>query len=185
MIEKGELTRAFICIDFSPLVIKEIAGIQKEIGKIKFHGKITEAENLHLTLKFLGEIDSETLEKIKARLREIKFSEFEAKLGKIGLFNYLGQPRIIWMKINGKDIFKVQKMIDLKLKDTLEQEERFMSHLTLARIKYVPNKRMFFRKIKNIKIDENSFKINEFKLKSSGLGRFGPIYSTIEEYKYR
>ena len=56
--EKKEngMIRCFICIDFPDEVIKEVARVQEELEKVKFNGKLTELENLHLTLKFLGEM---------------------------------------------------------------------------------------------------------------------------------
>ena len=83
-----ELNRAFICIDFPEEVIKEIARIQKIVKTRKFTGKLTELENLHLTLKFLGENDSKTLEKVKERLARVEFSEMFLNLGEVGLFSH-------------------------------------------------------------------------------------------------
>ncbi|MEK6855412.1 MAG: RNA 2',3'-cyclic phosphodiesterase [Nanoarchaeota archaeon] len=181
--EKDEKTRAFICIDFPDEVIKEIARIQSLILNKKFTGKITELENLHLTLKFLGEIDKETLEKTEHALSTLKFKEFEAKLLYPGAFSYRGSPRIIWLKIGGKNIFELQKQIDESLKQFFKPEERFMSHLTLARIKYVKDKKDFVDYIKNISTKQITFKISSFKLKSSELKPLGPVYTTLQEYK--
>ena len=56
-----ELTRAFICIEFPDEVIKEAARVQEVLENKNFTGKMTELENLHLTYKFLGEIDEKKL----------------------------------------------------------------------------------------------------------------------------
>ena len=62
-------------------VIDEIAGIQKLLlKKTLFSGKLTESSNLHLTLKFLGEVSDEKIEEVKKKLGEIKFSEFFEKI---------------------------------------------------------------------------------------------------------
>jgi 2'-5' RNA ligase len=176
-------TRAFIAVEFPDNVIKEIARVQELIKTQKFHGKLTELENLHLTLKFLGEIDSGKLEKIKKHLADIKFAELGLKLGGIGTFNFKGSPRIIWIKIEGKQIFELQEKIDAALKDYFSSEERFMSHLTIARVKYVKDKKSFLNYIKNISIKDIKFKIDNFKLKKSDLRPIGPVYSDIESYK--
>jgi len=70
---KEQKTRTFICIDFPHEVIKEAARLQNLIQNIPFTGKLTELENLHLTLKFLGEISNETLENVNYALTGIKF----------------------------------------------------------------------------------------------------------------
>ena len=48
-------TRTFICVEMPDAVVKEVARLQELVGKKLFTGKITELENLHATLKFLGE----------------------------------------------------------------------------------------------------------------------------------
>ena len=105
----NELSRIFIAIDFPDEVIKEVARVQKILGTRKFIGKMTELENLHLTLKFLGEINNAKLEEIKKKLKDIKFSEFEARLEDIGTFSRQGNPKIAWIKIGGKGIFQFLK----------------------------------------------------------------------------
>lgn len=173
-------TRAFIAIDFPDEVIKEVARVQELAAKKKFQGKMTELENLHLTLKFLGEIDDRKLEEVKKRLTGIKFGGMELKLGKIGVFSFRGNPRIIWIKIEGKAIFELQGKIDEALKGLYEKEERFMSHLTIARVKYAKDKKDFLERMNNISTKAVKFRIDRFKLKKSDLRKMGPVYQDIE-----
>jgi len=181
--DKSELKRCFIAIEFSDDVIKEIARVQELIAKTKFTGKITELENLHLTLKFLGEIDNKKLEEVKKKLKEIKFSEMKLKLGKIGTFSIHGKPNIVWVKIEGKEIYDLQKKIDEDLKDLFKPEERFMSHLTIARIKYVKDKKGFLKHIDSVHVKPIEFDVSAFKLKKSELKPIGPVYTNIENYQ--
>ncbi|MBX4211940.1 RNA 2',3'-cyclic phosphodiesterase [Candidatus Pacearchaeota archaeon] len=174
--------RVFIAIDFPDEVIKEIALAQELLGKRKFTGKITELENLHLTLKFLGEIDEKKIEKVRGLLREIKFNEMQLKLGDIGLFNYNRNPRIVWVKVQGKALYELQKKIDIALKGIFPEEERFMGHLTIARIKYVMDKKGFSDSISSIHIKPLEFKCKSFKLMRSDLKPLGPVYSVLEEF---
>jgi len=183
MEEEKKLTRVFICLEFPDPVIKEIARLQEVLSNKIFTGKMTELENLHLTFKFLGEIDDETIEKVKRRLDNIKFDVFEAKLGELGTFSFNGKPKIVWTKVNGDGIWALQKKIDEELKDLFELKERFMSHMTLARIKYVKDGKNFSDYVKNIVGKEIKFNVTGFKLKSSELSRTGPIYREIKEFK--
>lgn len=167
--------RTFIAIELPEEIKKEIIRIQKELPEFK--GKLTEKENLHLTLKFLGEIDETKLESVKDRLKEIKLDRFKSGLGELGVFN----PefiRIIWVHMLGTE--KLQKEIDDKLD---QKEERFMSHLTIARVKNIVDKKSFVEKIKSIKVAWKEFQVNSFKLIKSTLTSKGPIYETIEEYE--
>jgi len=177
-----KLTRAFIAIDFSDSVIKEVARLQELIKNKPFTGKFTELGNLHLTLKFLGEIDDEKLEKIKEKLDQIKIDRFNANLGELGIFHVgkLKAPKIAWIKINGKEIWTLQKEIDEKLKELFKVEERFMSHTTIARIRYVKDKKGFEEYISKLNVKNIKFEINCFKLMSSELKENGPIYKEIK-----
>ena len=180
--EKGNsLTRTFICIDFPSEVIKEAARIQSIIDKQNFTGKLTELENLHITLKFLGEVDQKTLEKVKFSLQRINFPTLNLKLSQVGTFNFKGKPRIAWIKVAG-NIFKLQKKIDESLPDMFPKEDRFMSHLTIARIKYIKDKRGFIEYVSKIKNKQIKFTVNNFKLKSSDLQAQGPTYKILQSY---
>jgi 2'-5' RNA ligase len=184
-VKDNELTRAFICIEFPDEVVKEAARVQEVLENQKFNGKMTELENLHLTLKFLGEIDDVKIEKIKEELKKIKFRKFKANLGEIGAFSFRGNPRIVWMKICGKEIWELQAKIDLAMENCgFKKEERFMSHLTIARIKYVKDKKGFTDYAKNIKTREVVFEVAKIFLKKSELKADGPVYHTIEEYTF-
>jgi len=183
MEEASDKKRVFICIDFSDEVIKEVARVSELVVKKKFTGKLVELENLHLTLKFLGEIDDKMLKKVKKKLGEIKFKEMELKLGEIGIFSHSGSPKIVWIKIEGKEIWDLQKQIDKSLKGLFAEEERFMSHFTIARVKYVKDKEDFVKHIKNISVKPIKFKIDRFKLNISDLKPMGAVYTTIKEYE--
>lgn len=183
MAEKKEKTRSFIAIEFSDSVVKEVARIQELVGNVKFTGKMTELENLHLTLKFLGGIDEDKLQSVKDALKKIKFESMNLKLGKVGTFSAHGRPAIVWIKVEGKAIYDLQKTIDEVLALDFNPEERFMGHLTIARVKYVKDKKGFLEHIENIKVKPISFDCKEFKLKKSELKPLGPVYTDLEVYK--
>jgi 2'-5' RNA ligase len=177
--------RTFIALDLPREIIKEVQGIQKILKKKNlFTGKFTEIENLHLTLKFLGEISDEKSEEIKKRLKEIKSSGFYCEIGEVGVFTKQF-IKIIWIKLNGKGIFNLQKEIDKKLSDLFEPEERFMSHLTIARVKHVSSKKDLLDYLKSVKPSKLKFYCNKFYLKKSELKPEGPEYEDLEEYELK
>ena len=169
--------RVFISIDMPEDLKKEIGKIQDKLPK--FVGKKTEFENLHLTLKFLGEIDEEKAEEIKKKLEEIKFEKFDVEIKEIGVFSEKF-IRIIWLYLDNCE--KLQKQVDENLNDLFESEKRFMSHLTIARVKKIDNKYEFLKKLKELKIPRIKFKVENFKLKKSTLKEHGPVYETLEKY---
>lgn len=178
---KSDKIRSFICIDLPSEIVKELTRIQELLEKKQFTGKLTEPENLHLTLKFLGEIDKPTLQKVKERLNNLESEELNLRLSHAGTFRYKGIPRIVWVKLLRAD--KIQKKIDNCLESIFPKEKRFMSHLTIARIKYVKNKRAFYDTVNNLPLKRINFKVNNIKLISSELTPQGPIYTPIKEYK--
>lgn len=174
--------RTFIAIEIPEEIKKEIINIQNSLPEFK--GKITEKENLHLTLKFLGEVDEKSIRKIKRKLGEIKFPKFKTEINSIGFFDnrksIYSKQLIVWLHMTNCD--ELQKEVDKKLKDLFEEEKRFMSHLTIARIKGLKNEKNFFSKLKKIKIPEMNFLVQKFSLKKSKVTRNGPIYEDIEIY---
>ncbi|MEK6885755.1 MAG: RNA 2',3'-cyclic phosphodiesterase [Nanoarchaeota archaeon] len=181
-IENKKLTRCFIALELSREAIDKIEEIQKLIKKKNlFYGKFTEPENLHLTLKFLGEIEENKIEEIKKVLAKIKFGEFEVKLGEIGVF-INKYNSILWLKLNGPEIWNLQKEIDNELKGILPLEEKFMSHITIARMKKISNKIEFLDYIKNIKVEKIKFSVKQFTLKKSELKSEGPSYENLKTF---
>jgi len=178
-----KLVRCFIALELSREAIDEIENIQNLIKKKNlFYGKLTEPENLHLTLKFLGEIPEEKLKQAQEALKKIKYQTFEANLGELGLFSNRAQM-ILWLKLQGKGIFDLQKQIDKSLESLFPIEARFMSHITIARIKKLPDKKVFLEYIKNLKHTPVKFKVSEFILKESELKSDGPVYKNIEQFE--
>ena len=104
--------RCFASIDLSKESINEIQRLQ-QIIKPHFIGKLTEVENIHLTLKFLGEVEEDTVNKIKRRLSSIKQTSFQLTLLNIGVFSRQF-IKIIWIKVS--EVF-LQQIVDKCLPD--------------------------------------------------------------------
>ena len=170
--------RCFISIDIPEEVKIRIKKIQEKLPD--FFGKKTELNNLHLTLKFLGEIDEEKIEKIKEELKKVKFNKFQTEAKHAGFFNNK-KYGVIWLYLS--DCENIQKAVDGQLEDLFQRERRFMSHLTIARVKKkLKDKKKFLEQLNKIKIEKINFVVDRFKLKKSTLTSEGPVYETLEEY---
>lgn len=169
--------RAFIAIDIPEEIKSEIARIQKNLPE--FSGKKTELENLHLTLKFLGEISEEQADKVRKKLSEIKFKKFEAEISELGVFNE-NFVRIVWIKLEGCE--NIQEEVDRKLEGLFPRERRFMSHLTIARIKKIKDRKKFISELGKIKINHTKLNISDFFLKKSILTGEKPVYEALGRY---
>ncbi len=182
---ESEKIRCFIALDLPREIINHIKEIQKLIKKKNlFIGKFTESENLHLTLKFLGEINKTKIKQIKERLNKIRFPIFESELKEIGVFSskYNNYIKVIWIKLSGKELFNLQKQIDKVLQDLFKPELRFMGHITIARVRKVFDKKILIDYLKKLKTAKIKFDINKFFLKKSELFPEGPIYKDIKKY---
>lgn len=177
--------RAFIAIDIGAR--KEIVEILEELKKIKAKMKLVEPENIHLTIKFLGEIKEDMIEKI-AKIIENSIKEinpFEAELHGLGVFPSMDYMRVLWIGFydNG-ETKKIAFEINEELKKYGFKKDRFSPHVTIARIKSKEGKeelKKFIEKNANRKFGKIS--CNSICLKKSILRSEGPIYETISEIK--
>ena len=170
--------RCFIGIDLPIVAIKEIQKIQKKLEP-NFTGRLTSSENLHLTLKFLGEIEESAINDVKKRLSSITHPPFKLTLKDVGVFSQKF-IKIIWLKVSDVPL---QPLVDNCLKDIFQLENRFMGHITIARVKNLADKNSFLQLINKTRVNEISFMIRDFYLKESILTKDGPIYKDIDRYK--
>jgi 2'-5' RNA ligase len=176
--------RSFIAIDIEdPEVISKILSIQEEICSSSAKLKPVERENLHLTLKFLGEVEEGKLAHVKDTMDDIlkKFSKFRMKLKGIGAFPTINRPNVVWIGVEeGRDSFvRVAIELDRALSRMGFQREREIEpHLTVARVKGpIGNLPEVIRRLSDIEI--GYIDVREVKLKKSTLTPKGPIYEDM------
>ena len=151
--------------------------------------KFVEKENLHISLKFLGDLNCKEIEKTSAILQNVstKYQHFRAGLSKnIGVLPNISRPRVIWIGIEkGNDIISnIYQSIEKKLKSEpfYEKENQFKPHITLARIKYIEHQNKLSECIKNIKINPLTEPVKTIELMESQLLKEGPIYTIIKSF---
>ena len=178
--------RTFISLELPENIKKEIF---KSFESLKnsgvAFGNFVKKDNIHLTLKFLGNISEEKIKQIEKKLSEVSFKSFDANVGEIGFFPSEKYIRIIWVDLIAKEIAQLKKIIDNKLHEIgINHDNReFSSHITVARIKKMKNKQDFFKKIKELKIKKMSFSVNSFFLIKSELRNNGPAYKVLKEFR--
>jgi len=153
-------------------------------AKIKWVAK----KNLHLTLKFLGEISEKQLEQVKKHLSAVKFRSFELSLNKIDFFpkqqsSFSKQkPRILWINLHPPEkIIKLQQLIDQETLFIPSKTQQFKAHLTLGRIKLI-KKQETLKTIQSLQLEKKPFTISEFQFLKSTLTKDGPQYFIIQKY---
>jgi 2'-5' RNA ligase len=147
------MIRTFVAIDLTDELRRSLAGVQdrlkrdllpqaKPVQRDLFRVQWTRPEALHVTLKFLGEIEESRVEPIRVALREVLtgFHRFTVEVEGIGTFPEARAPKVIWagLKPNGSEHLRhLAAMVDRALVPLgFPREERpFSPHLTLARVK--------------------------------------------------
>lgn len=149
--------------------------------------KVVDPSIMHVTLKFLGDIQEVKVGPITEVMRKAAtdISPFEVALRGVGAFPNRNRPRVIWVGLeNAQPLITLAQRIDEDLSSLgFERERRgFAPHLTLARArveKYLPAVREFIEE--NSRSDLGKALVDRIKLKRSVLNRSGPQYSTVEE----
>lgn len=170
--------RLFIALELPEEVKEELLKVQKLLPEAKMRpvGK----EQMHLTLKFLGEVTPEKAERVKECLKKVELKPFRTCLSKIGVFPSESYIRVVWVGLEPEqEIVELQKAIDSSLEKDFPKDKQFKAHLTLARVKFVKDKKAFVEGVKKIKATPISFDVKDFRLKKSTLMLTGPIYEDV------
>ena len=183
--------RSFIAIELPEELKETLRRIQEKLKSSGADVKWVEPKNIHLTLKFLGEINDEQLPKIICALQDIAgHSEgFLLRLSSLGAFPKISFPRIIWAGIDkGESETKIlaKKLEDRLIKIGLSKVEHpFSSHITIGRTRSNLGRDKLVAGLNNLM---NGFEgmpqellVNKITLLKSTLTPQGPIYETLKE----
>jgi 2'-5' RNA ligase len=185
-----ERIRAFIAIELPEAVRTEITHIQDQIKvKSKIHIRWVKPSNIHLTLKFLGDINSNQVEDIIKAIGDASpgFGSFRLGINGLGVFPNTNRVQVIWVGLSGNldKLGKLQRNIDIALgRLGFPAEKRpFSPHLTLGRMSdhAKPVERQSTGRL-IASMDFRSrldFPVTSVYLIKSQLTREGPIYSRL------
>ena len=180
--------RAFLAIDLDDDLKPKINKIIREFKKTNANIKYVDLQNLHFTLKFFGDIDTEGIDLIAEKIEKtIKdFDSFNIKIKGCGAFPNTNRIKVIWLGLDEDKILK-------ELHDNLDKEfnsigfdldKKFSSHLTIGRMRSAKAK----DKVKNTLdlydgIDVGTMEVKTVTLKKSTLTPSGPIYEDLLEFR--
>lgn len=180
--------RSFIAIEINN---EQILAALEELRKVKADLRPVGEQNLHLTLKFLGEIQEGDVEKIHAAMCSAfdAFGAFEVSLRGIGVFPSLSYARVVWIGFEkGREkLIDMQRALDEELgKLGFGREKKFEPHLTIARVKSPLGKEELKKFVLARKESEfGSAAVEKIELKKSVLTPRGAIYTTLRECALR
>ena len=176
--------RLFVAIDISEELRREFIPLLNLLSK--YRGiKPVEPENLHITLKFLGEVNEARAELVRDRLRQIRFEPFEIRFRGIGYFPGQNYMRVIWVGVEGDGIYSLARDVEGKMKKLgFKKDKDFKAHLTVGRVKRIDSQARLrlADELREFDREFGSMVVNEFRLKKSTLTPRGPIYEDVEVF---
>ena len=147
--------------------------------------KWVDQEQLHLTLRFIGEVDGGVFEDIKEALAGAKTESFSMRLKGFGHFPPRKAPRVLWVGVEDDgSLLQLRNRVERALvRAGLEPEHRkFSPHITLARLKDTPLSKLTNFFAGNALYASATFEVKEFHLYSSTLTPKGAIHTKEVTY---
>ncbi|MFC1658834.1 RNA 2',3'-cyclic phosphodiesterase [Candidatus Omnitrophota bacterium] len=180
--------RTFIAIVLSQEIKAFLSNIEEELKQARADVKWVEPDNIHLTLKFLGEIKEDRALEVQSVLAEVAQSNspFSLYLSAIGAFPKLEYPRTIWIGVTSEQpVLKIAEALEKgMLKIGMPAESRsFSAHITLGRVRSALNRKSLIEKIesfnKGLPACGPELKVSTLTLFKSTLTPHGPVYETL------
>ena len=181
--------RCFIAIEIDDEIRAELGNLQAELRKEADPGKGSvkwvEPKNIHLTLKFLGEVRDSEIVEICNITKDVadRHSRFQIELGGVGSFGGRS-ARVVWVgATKGVELLeKIQQELETKLEEKgwPRENKRFSAHLTLCRIKNVKAGFRMAELAEQYKDYEiGTVNVDSINVYQSQLTRQGPIYTVL------
>ena len=183
-----ESLRSFLAFDIeSDKVLNRFAAAQRQLIQTGADLKPVEPQNIHITLRFLGNIMPATVEKIFEEMKQIQFTPFTVQINGLGAFPNPRYPRVVWAGITegAEQLKNVFSQLEPKLCGLgfAPDYRGFSPHLTIARVRSGRNKKQLAEFLTlNAKYEFGNVGARCLRLKKSTLTPRGPIYSTLTEY---
>ena len=181
----SDLVRAFLSIDIeNQALLPQISEIQRKLNTNLAKMKLVEIENIHFTLRFLGDTSLTKLDEIESCLKKIEIEPFEIMVYGVGAFPTKRKPRVIWIGVaqNADRICKLKLEIDSHLENLGYQSEKkkFTPHATIARVRYIKDAGKLTSNLDDLANQPiGTMSVSKFNMKKSTLTPSGPIYETL------
>lgn len=179
--------RCFIAIEIPEVIKSELLEIGEELKKHGADVRWVKPDNIHLTLKFLGNIKEEIAGKISGIIEAIcsHYDSFDLTIKGLSVFPNRKSPRVLWVGIEGNNILAtLQKEVDEGMSSIgFENEKReFTAHFTLGRFRSSRGKEALLDTINQRKNDNfGSITVRSLSLMKSDLSPTEAKYSKISE----
>lgn len=180
--------RAFVAMDLPGRVVDSLVALQAELSATGSDLRLVEKENLHFTVRFLGEIGDSQASEVLSRLGGLKLRRATVEVRGAGAFPSPRRPRVVWAGVARESegiIGPIAREVIGALEGIGERDEKpFQPHITLGRVRSFRNSRELGESL--ARNSERTFgvaELSELKLKSSRLTPSGPVYSDVGVFR--
>jgi 2'-5' RNA ligase len=175
------MVRAFIALELSDEIKDQLTAAQQTLRRCQARLTFVEPKNIHITAKFLGEVDEKNLPKVIEALKKVIFIPFPVTAGKVTV-NNPKRPHTVWCAIDdsgeGGKVFQLIEDVLAPL-GFARESRRFTPHATIARVKSPDPSLLSVLKDMD-KISYGACTIRGMVLKKSILLPQGPVYENLE-----
>ena len=182
----SELLRVFLAVDVPEgEAKKKIEKFQKALAQTGADLKLVGLENIHITLRFLGDTPRALVEQLKGELNKIEFPPFQVVFSSVGVFPDQNRINVVWVGIDEGNVGLIElsgKINRVLTRFNIPPDRRgFSPHLTVARVRTSRNREALLKTVKAFVDSEFSFfEADSFSLKQSTLTPAGPIYKDLQ-----
>jgi 2'-5' RNA ligase len=180
--------RTFVALELKDQGVKrKIAELQRAVLATGAQAKAVEQENLHLTLKFIGDLPEASAEPVIGSLRTIVMPPFTAHFKGLGVFPSSSRINVVWLGVaeGAETIGALSTLVKEKLA-AYGRPEDFRAHLTIIRVKGGRNLNELSEAVRKLSEEEGgNVEFTEFQLKKSVLTPSGPLYSDLAVFPLR
>jgi len=180
-----EFVRAFIALEIPEDIRGRIMEVEANVSSSGADVKLVEKENLHVTMKFLGDISPETINKVQAAMGSIKGGNFPIEVRGTGVFPNPRRPRVLWVGVGsgGDRVVSIFRQLDGEVaKLGFRTDREFTPHITIGRVRTPRNQNELLGALDRYKTTVfGSTLVERIVLKKSALTSSGPVYSNLWE----